>query len=1568
MFKSASPNRTTAKSSNHSSPFRKENGNSDFIQPKLNFGKSNDKYEIEADKTADKIVSSKQNKNADTFFSPSPLVQKKLARDIQKQEEKNKEIQQKPLIETITPVVQLKQENKQFLQNKLETPNKIETKNSETFVPKALIQNKPEEDIQKQTEKDKEVQQKQEIQLKQESEEILQNKLDKPKKEEPKTSDIFASPKKIIQNKPEEEIQQKPKIQLKQENEEILQSRLDVPKKEESKTSDIFTSSKSLIQNKPEEEIQKQTEINNEVQQKNAAETPLPNIQPKKETSPKKQINIVSKASVVPKPIVQTKTEEEVQKKKEEEAQGKVEEQKLQMNAADDTNPNNNNLESNLNNSISGGSPLSSNIKTEMESGFGADFSKVRIHNDSNAVQMNKQLGSQAFATGNDIYFNEGKFNPSSQSGKHLLAHELTHTVQQGASLRMKPQITPAPEMIQGSFLDLIPDWVINDARHIPGYTLFTVIIEYDPLRQIDIERTPINLVEGLMGLVPFGTAIFDKLQEYGILQQVFDWVESKLGELNLTVDGLLDLVEEVWDALSFPYTGIIDLVTEKFNEVVNRITSFVSSTIDQVITWIKEALIGVAEPLLAENKAWSLIKKIIKYDPLRDEEVSATTVEILEDFLILIDKQTELEQMREKGTLQETADWLDTQVGTFTSLLGELRGLITMAWDAIQPENLINISENLTVLVDQAGGFLQRVWDFASGVALKVLELVKGSLLAWLSQQASSVRGYSLIKVIIGKDPFTQEAFPRTVPNLIRGFMSLMEGGEEQYAQMEQSGAIARIVGEIEAAVATLNMTPQSIVQLFTDIWDSMTIDDLIHPLDAFIRIIEKFGEPIGRLIAFVAEIIRIIIIAILEIMNFPFDLIGNIITRALEAIEDIKRDPIGFLKNILRALKQGFIQFFDNIVTHLISGVTGWLMSELRDANIPVLTDFSLRGVIAWVLEVLNISMERIWEKLAAHPRIGPARVARIRSMINTLEGIWTFIKDVQERGMAAIWDKIQEQLSNLWNTVLDAVKNFVMERIVNRITARLLSMLDPTGIMAVINGAMAFFNAIQSFIKYLREMLEVVNSFVNGVADLARGNVATAADYLERTMGQAMPVVIGFLANQVGLTGIGARVGEMIVSVRQMVDEALTWLVNQAVDRGMALLDRMMAMGASARDAVFGWLGFNTPVTFSNGENHTIKIEEQNGQRIINIYSQRQRLEDFLNTKQTETEATPNSTEKNEKLTKISNVRQNYNAANIIISQLYALENATPQAPATTKQSKESDLRDKLRLIKNDLQSLGLTPGHNAITTRFQVASKLNGRPTLIKADPLTTLPGNTVGSAPGRGANFPPGWNYLTLLDRASLIDIRGWNRMHLVAERLHGPGNDPDNLVPVNNSVNTPASQIEQRALNNLRNPANTDKILKYETRVDYHLTPMQDFPRSITIKWQQFDVTPTGQTTPVGSIDTWPSGPINPPPSLTGSSSSGPAILNLRNASITEFAEVFGRGVGRRLQLAYSRRFLSYLPYSQSALISVYEILAGEGTNAMRYSSNAATTDFALLSSKNGTTITIGTTTYTIQI
>lgn len=79
------------------------------------------------------------------------------------------------------------------------------------------------------------------------------------------------------------------------------------------------------------------------------------------------------------------------------------------------------------------GSSMDKPLKSFMEDRFGADFSGVRIHTGNYAVQLSRELNAHAFTVGSDIYFNEGKYNPGSTEGRHLLAHELTHTVQQGS-------------------------------------------------------------------------------------------------------------------------------------------------------------------------------------------------------------------------------------------------------------------------------------------------------------------------------------------------------------------------------------------------------------------------------------------------------------------------------------------------------------------------------------------------------------------------------------------------------------------------------------------------------------------------------------------------------------------------------------------------------------------------------------------------------------------------------------------------------------------------------------------------------------------------------------------------------------------------------------------------------------------------------------------------------------------------------------------------------------------------------------------------------------------------------
>jgi pyrrolidone-carboxylate peptidase len=97
-------------------------------------------------------------------------------------------------------------------------------------------------------------------------------------------------------------------------------------------------------------------------------------------------------------------------------------------------------VESRLSATKGGGSPLPESTRSEMGAAIGADFSNVRIHTGGEAVQLSQDLSAHAFTHGSDVYFNSGKFSPHTEGGRHLLAHELVHTVQQGNGVQRSLQ------------------------------------------------------------------------------------------------------------------------------------------------------------------------------------------------------------------------------------------------------------------------------------------------------------------------------------------------------------------------------------------------------------------------------------------------------------------------------------------------------------------------------------------------------------------------------------------------------------------------------------------------------------------------------------------------------------------------------------------------------------------------------------------------------------------------------------------------------------------------------------------------------------------------------------------------------------------------------------------------------------------------------------------------------------------------------------------------------------------------------------------------------------------------
>jgi hypothetical protein len=103
------------------------------------------------------------------------------------------------------------------------------------------------------------------------------------------------------------------------------------------------------------------------------------------------------------------------------------------------------NLETSIQGARGSGQPLDENIRQPMEKAFGGvDFSQVKVHNDAVSDQLNQSIQARAFTTGQDLFFRGGEYNPSSRGGQELIAHELTHVVQQvgGSSLQRRAGIS----------------------------------------------------------------------------------------------------------------------------------------------------------------------------------------------------------------------------------------------------------------------------------------------------------------------------------------------------------------------------------------------------------------------------------------------------------------------------------------------------------------------------------------------------------------------------------------------------------------------------------------------------------------------------------------------------------------------------------------------------------------------------------------------------------------------------------------------------------------------------------------------------------------------------------------------------------------------------------------------------------------------------------------------------------------------------------------------------------------------------------------------------------------------
>ncbi len=102
-------------------------------------------------------------------------------------------------------------------------------------------------------------------------------------------------------------------------------------------------------------------------------------------------------------------------------------------------------VENTINQARGGGQQLDNTVQAQMSEAFNVDFTGVRVHTGTQSDSLNKSLSARAFTTGQDIFFGQGEYSPGSSSGRKLLAHELTHVVQQQSMMSSGGPLTVGP-------------------------------------------------------------------------------------------------------------------------------------------------------------------------------------------------------------------------------------------------------------------------------------------------------------------------------------------------------------------------------------------------------------------------------------------------------------------------------------------------------------------------------------------------------------------------------------------------------------------------------------------------------------------------------------------------------------------------------------------------------------------------------------------------------------------------------------------------------------------------------------------------------------------------------------------------------------------------------------------------------------------------------------------------------------------------------------------------------------------------------------------------------------------
>lgn len=334
-----------------------------------------------------------------------------------------------------------------------------------------------------------------------------------------------------------------------------------------------------------------------------------------------------------------------------------------------------------------------------------------------------------------------------------------------------------------------------------------------------------------------------------------------------------------------------------------------------------------------------------------------------------------------------------------------------------------------------------------------------------------------------------------------------------------------------------------------------------------------------------------RMILEGVLQLAGIPPADFYALIDNAMGAIDTIIEDPGAFVGNVIDAAAGGMSQFGDNILEHLQTGFFEWIVGPLGEMGVTLPSSWDLPGIFGLAAQVLGLTQDGI--RGVIEEELGETAGV-------VFDYIWRYVGALIEGGIEGLWEEIQNDLSSLYDMVIDGIKNWLIETIVTQAVLRLATMFNPVG--ALLNAIMTVWNVYTFLRDEIQRIWGIVTTVVNTIASIAAGDTQPSKDGIEQALAGLIPVAISFLANLLGISGITERVREIIEGIQDTVHGAIRSLIQRVKGMFSGGDEEEQADAASYAD-----LSFSAPTGEGGAtEDHRIYAEDQGGAPVVMIAS--------------------------------------------------------------------------------------------------------------------------------------------------------------------------------------------------------------------------------------------------------------------------------------------------------------------------------------------------------------------------